>query len=357
MVSVRRKMNGAGLVSSWRTVGCAMLCAMALAGCSSGGLKKSNSKYSPRVVKLGEPVPQGGGAYKVGSAYKIKGRTYKPAEQPGYDKVGTASWYGTDFHGRKTANGEVYDMNSFTAAHTTLPLPSYVRVTNLGNSKSVVVRVNDRGPFAHDRIIDLSRKTAETLGFKRAGTAKVRVQYVGRAPLDGQDQWLTTTVRDHGANRETVRIDKRLASRAFAQDGQYNGNEERYQVAANAYRGRGHIPAAPSAPAPAAPPPVMVAQAPIQQPARQVVAVNTSSASNLAPNPVVQAGVFRNADSARALALKLEPSADVTITRYVDAAGDLFSVTMSPRPGGPGVDALLTYAQSEGTAVAQPVVY
>jgi rare lipoprotein A len=92
------------------------------------------------------------------------------------------------FHGRYTANGEIYDMNSLTAAHPTLPLPTYARVTNLQNGRSLVVRVNDRGPYAHDRIIDMSRRSAQALGFQRNGTAKVRVQYLGRAPLDGNDK-------------------------------------------------------------------------------------------------------------------------------------------------------------------------
>lgn len=171
-----------------------------LTGCNTSS---ESNKYgvtaSPRVVKPGTPVPSGGGYYKVGRPYKIAGRWYHPKEDPGYDKVGLASWYGSAFHGRKTANGEVFDMTALTAAHPTLPLPTYARVTNLENGNSVIVRVNDRGPFAHNRLIDLSKRTADVLGFKHRGTAKVRVQYVGMAPIDGNDgQWLTTTVRTDG---------------------------------------------------------------------------------------------------------------------------------------------------------------
>jgi rare lipoprotein A len=136
--------------------------------------------------------------YKLGKPYKIAGRWYHPEEDPGYDETGLASWYGDDFHGRRTANGEIYDMNALTAAHPTLPMPTYARVTNLENGRSVVVRVNDRGPFAHNRVIDLSKQTARLLGFKHNGTAEVRVQYVGAAPMDGDDEWLTTTVRENG---------------------------------------------------------------------------------------------------------------------------------------------------------------
>ena len=114
---------------------------------------------------------------------------YTPREDPGYDRVGSASWYGELFHGRRTANGEIYDMDRLSAAHPTLPLPVYARVTNLNNGRSLVVRINDRGPFARDRIIDLSRRSAELLGFRNHGTATVRVKYLRRAPLSGDDSY------------------------------------------------------------------------------------------------------------------------------------------------------------------------
>ncbi|WP_051213769.1 septal ring lytic transglycosylase RlpA family protein [Maritalea myrionectae] len=152
--------------------------------------KFSSSEYgvaaSPRLT-TGSKVRKGGGRYQVGKPYKVAGRWYRPQEDPNYDSVGRASWYGPNFHGRLTANGEIFDQNHLSAAHPTLPLPSYVRVTNLDNGRSVVVRVNDRGPFAHGREIDLSSRTADVLDFKNQGTAKVRVQYVGRAPLEGDD--------------------------------------------------------------------------------------------------------------------------------------------------------------------------
>jgi rare lipoprotein A len=142
---------------------------------------------SPRVVSNG-PVPKGGGRDMVGKPYLVKGKQYVPRLDKNYDRVGYASWYGSAFHGRLTANGEVYDQNSLTAAHPTFPLPSYARVTNLENGSSVIVRVNDRGPYERGRIVDLSNKTASLLDMKSKGTAKVRVQYVGRARMDGQDE-------------------------------------------------------------------------------------------------------------------------------------------------------------------------
>ncbi|HJP22585.1 MAG TPA: septal ring lytic transglycosylase RlpA family protein, partial [Alphaproteobacteria bacterium] len=105
---------------------------------------------------------------------------YKPKEDPDYSFTGIASWYGQPFHGRRTANGETYDMNALTAAHKTLPMPVYVRVTNLINGRSLVLRVNDRGPFVNGRIIDVSRRAAQLLGFINQGTARVRVEMVDR---------------------------------------------------------------------------------------------------------------------------------------------------------------------------------
>jgi rare lipoprotein A len=114
--------------------------------------------------------------YKVGEPYQINGIWYYPAEDWSYDETGIASWYGEDFHGKYTANGEVFDLNGTTAAHRTLPLPSVVQVTNLDNGRTIQVRVNDRGPFARGRILDLSRRAAQLLGFEGKGTAKVRVK-------------------------------------------------------------------------------------------------------------------------------------------------------------------------------------
>ncbi len=128
--------------------------------------------------QLQTSAPPAEGAYKVGEPYQVAGRWYTPEEDPDYNQVGIASWYGADFHNKVTANGEVYDMNKLTAAHTTLPMPSWVRVTNLENNRSLILRVNDRGPFVGNRIIDVSRRGAQLLGFERRGTTRVRVEAV-----------------------------------------------------------------------------------------------------------------------------------------------------------------------------------
>ena len=180
----------------------AVAACLVLANCASSGkfAGRVDPKYgvssSPRVVEFGEPVPKGGGTYRVGKPYTVAGRVYVPEEDVNYREEGLASWYGDDFHGRLTANGEIFDMGSLTAAHPTLPMPCYARVTNLTNGKSLIVRVNDRGPYHGNRLIDVSNKAAELLEFKGNGVARVRVEYVGRAPLEGSDdRQLMATLR------------------------------------------------------------------------------------------------------------------------------------------------------------------
>src|ERR1700693_3491708 len=180
----------------------AVAACLALANCASSDkfAGRVDPKYgvssSPRVIALGEPVPKGGGTYRIGKPYTVGGRIYVPEEDTSYREEGMASWYGDDFHGRLTANGEVFDMASLTAAHPTLPMPCYARVTNLGNGKSLIVRVNDRGPYHGNRLIDVSNKAAELLEFKGNGVARVRVEYVARAPLEGSDdRQLMATLR------------------------------------------------------------------------------------------------------------------------------------------------------------------
>ena len=174
--------------------------ASGIAACDSGGGNGEN--LGERVIPLGQPAPKGGGSYLIGRPYQVAGGWYRPREDPGYDQVGQASWYGELFHGRRTANGEIYDMERLSAAHPTLPLPVYARVTNLSNGRSIVVRVNDRGPYARDRIIDLSRRSAELLGFRANGTASVRVKYLGRAPMNGDDSY----ERRYAASQPWMRV-------------------------------------------------------------------------------------------------------------------------------------------------------
>lgn len=180
-----------------RLLAIAALLAPVIASCGGGvgssGVKRDafTSKefgvaVSPRVTKTKYP-PRGGGRYLPDKPYVVAGKTYRPIEGPGYVERGKASWYGQDFHGRRTANGEIFGAYYLTAASPVLPIPSYARVTNLENGRSVLVRVNDRGPYLHGRVIDLSYQAAAVLGYVNAGSASVEVRYVGPAPLNGDD--------------------------------------------------------------------------------------------------------------------------------------------------------------------------
>jgi len=187
--------------------------AVAVSACSRSKRNKA-PQLSKRVIPLGQPVPKGGGRYKVGEPYQVNGRWYYPRENTRYDRVGIASWYGEKFHGRYTANGEIFDMNALTAAHPTLPMPVYAEVTNLSNGRSIVVRINDRGPYARGREIDLSRRSAQALGIYRHGTAKVRVRYLGKAPLNGDDSYERRVLASKPWGRKFV--EKATAPRIYA---------------------------------------------------------------------------------------------------------------------------------------------
>jgi len=168
---------------------------------SSGGIDpKLGVRASRRVYEEGEEIPKGGGARLVGRPYVVAGRTYVPREVTRYSVVGLASWYGTAFHGRLTANGEVFDRYSISAAHKTLPLPSYARVTNIRNGRSIIVRVNDRGPYHSNRVMDVSERVAEVLDFKRMGTTEIKLDYLRQASIAGSDdRKLLATLRTDGA--------------------------------------------------------------------------------------------------------------------------------------------------------------
>lgn len=190
------------VTTSWRhavrLLSLSVAAATALSACSSMGLgptvkraaftsEEFGVKSSPRVTGNPNP-PRGGGRNLVGKPYVVRGQTYVPQENPiGYVGSGKGSWYGADFHGRLTANGEIFSANAITGAHPTLPLPSYVRVTNQNNGRSLIVRVNDRGPYLAGRVMDLSYRAAAMLGYVEQGSAPVSVEYLGRAPLEGDD--------------------------------------------------------------------------------------------------------------------------------------------------------------------------
>src|SRR3954468_4233095 len=157
------------LTASWARLAMTLLVCAGLAGCAESTLVANGTKMATEDQNHVPP-------YKLGKAYQIDGAWYYPKVDYDYNETGIASWYGPDFHGKSTANGEVYDQNALTAAHKTLPMPTLVRVTNLENGRSIEVRINDRGPFVNNRIIDLTRRGAQLLGFENQGTARVKVQ-------------------------------------------------------------------------------------------------------------------------------------------------------------------------------------
>lgn len=201
----------------WRLAALLFLVAPVLAACSGSGVGSSGVKraaftskefgvnVSPRLSTAKYPK-RGGGRVMPLKPYTVRGVTYQPVEGPGYVETGKASWYGQDFHGRQTANGEIFGAYYLTAASPVLPIPSYARVTNLSNGRSIMVRINDRGPYMSGRIIDLSYQAAEALGYRTHGSADVEVRYVGPAPINGDDNKMlmaslnrTTAMEQQGA--------------------------------------------------------------------------------------------------------------------------------------------------------------
>src|ERR1700748_2672201 len=221
-------------LGAWRGIAVVSACLL-LAICASSGLtSRVDPKYgvssSPRVVALGDPVPKGGGTYRVGKPYTVAGQVYVPEENVNYRQDGLASWDGDDFHGRLTANGEVFDMTSLSAGPPTLTMPCSARVTNLSNGKSLIVRVNDRGPYHGNRVMDVSSRAAELLEFKGNGVAHVRVEYVGRAPLEGSDdRQLMATLRT-GAPAPAPSLVRVASARPFVPETPSSGRAIRGEV-------------------------------------------------------------------------------------------------------------------------------
>ncbi|WP_028794812.1 septal ring lytic transglycosylase RlpA family protein [Thalassobaculum salexigens] len=270
--------------------------ALALSGCAETELLVHTAKTAKSQNDTGSK-----GYYKVGNAYEIQGVWYYPKEEWDYAETGIASWYGPGFHGKQTANGEVFDENALTAAHRTLPMPSIVRVTNLDNGRSIVVRVNDRGPFAHGRIIDMSRRSAQLLGFVRKGTAKVRVELMEPESLQER--------AEARGEQYVPNPDPTLPS-APAPSAAPSGS---VQVAVlNAPSGARSARAAPAATSIA--PPAAAATVPASRvPARATTGAGTASpvrplVSRTQPEPTqiyIQAGSFEDADNAHRLTGRL----------------------------------------------------
>ena len=314
--------------------------AIALAGCAESRLAGYAAKEVVRdTPSAPRPTTQGraGGIYKVGNPYQVAGVWYYPKEDPTYDETGIASWYGPGFHEKATANGEIFDQNEITAAHKTLPLPSLVRVTNLENGRSIIVRVNDRGPFVNGRIIDLSRKSAQLLGIDRAGTAKVRVQMVGPASGD---------VNVAQPRPQLSPEDKPPVVAA-----------PRPTVVAEALppppgaRGQTTVVAKPAPP----PPPASTVMAAANetpnlesQPVRQVPVMSTGI--------YVQAGAFTQFDNANRLGARLTSLGPTRISSAMVGGTEFFRVRVGPLSSVEQADQTLNYLIANGNGEARIVV-
>jgi rare lipoprotein A len=273
-----------------------LLTVIALVGCSSKAKRDPFAGIGSPIYKGSGPLPKGGGRHVVGEPYEIAGTWFYPKEEPHYDKTGVASWYGPQFHRRMTSNGEWFDMAYLSAAHPTLPLPSYAKVTNLDNGREIIVRVNDRGPFVDSRIIDLSKRSADELGFRNRGTAPVRVQYIGPAPLDDQGTHLAAM------NRELK-----------------EGTPLHQLIAAAGSPGVSNPELAVASLAPSHAPP----------PAEEALPAQPRSAY------FIQVGAFANLDNAQRAKFNLANLGEVEVTPVSATIGTLYRVTL--KPPSPGV--------------------
>lgn len=266
----------------------------------------------------------------MGKPYQVAGRWFTPKEQPGYDKTGVASWYGPQFHRRQTSNGEWFDMNELTAAHATLPLPSYAKVTNLANGRQVIVRINDRGPFVDTRVIDLSKRSAEVLAFKEQGKTNVRVQYIGPAPLNDDGRHLMAM------NRELSRGTplRNMIARA---DGRTGGE-------------------------------TAVAKVERRPSNSQPESGNQSAVAAITPSNVpfqtaqadgqffVQVGTFSDATNAERARASLEAAGPVQILPLEGSQGMVYRVRMGPLANAQQADAALQQAVHSGHGDARVIV-
>jgi rare lipoprotein A len=275
-----------------------------------------------------------GGIYKVGNPYQIGDTWYYPREQPDYDETGVASWYGPDFYGHRTANGEMYDGTQLTAAHRTLPLPVNVRVTNLENGRSVVVRVNDRGPYAKGRIIDLSAAAAKALDVVGNGTAKVRVTYLGRADMGNGLPPPDVTPPDIAVAAKAAPTHKVDTAALDIVPG-----------------------------LPVASPPPVVAALPAPVPSLPIPSANTEPTGQVTEVPVpasthlyVQAGAFSTRANAERMKERLGAADDIQISPIDRGGQRLYRVRCGPYDDVESADAALARLNGQGSNDAQIVV-
>ena len=282
------------------------------------------------------PAPNAQGYYKIGNPYQIDGAWYYPAIDWNYDETGIASWYGTPFHGKYTANGELYDMNAVTGAHRTLPMPSIVQVTNLDNGRTIQLRVNDRGPYARGRIIDVSRRAAQLLGFENIGTAKVRVQILVQESMQAQTLAQGNGGTELAAAPLIALPVTKVNAETLAPPPQNN------VAAANPPLSDGARPAQP------------LSLAPPANAATPDIAVKTVPVATT--HIYIQAGAFGQADNAARLKLRLNGIGNVQVISAKVNGAEVYRVRLGPVDNVNDADSLLNKVINSGVSQAKIVV-
>ena len=317
-----------------------VLCLLAflLTGCAEIELASHVAKQMPIPSES-----KAQGKFKVGSPYKIAGKIYHPRETYSFEQTGIASWYGPKFHGKKTANGETFDMYELTAAHKTLQMPSLVRVTNLENGRSIVVRINDRGPFSKGRVIDLSKRGAELLGFKNQGTARVKLQM-----LENESRQIAEAAR---RGQDTRGVEVAMNERG------YKPISHRAPATTRTANARQPAQVAPNA-----------AVTPVEIADIQTSVPGHVEQGRFYPDPVVhqravtptnifvQAGSFGNASNAERLASSLKRVADAHVQPAFVGGQNYYRVRIGPLSNVPEADAVLARLASIGQNDAIVVV-
>ncbi len=338
-----------------------LLAALLIGGLVTACADTKVAKHAPEETPKRDKTA-GHKGYKIGVPYQIKGKWYYPKEDFAYSETGIASWYGSYFHGRATANGEIYDMNDLTAAHKTLPMPSMVRVTNLDNGRSLKLRVNDRGPFVDGRIIDVSRRASQLLGFHENGLAKVKVDILadesrvlaGLAPNPADKSAASSVMAAKGYPSETQSV--AYASAASAQTPAPSSSTARN----TAYRNAAYAPARGVAPqsdrkAPLSLPSMVTAaghDGPGLGEGKQSAA---PTASRSRRNIYVQAGAFSYADNAETAREQLRNVGPVLISPVQRDGRDFFRVRVGPLASEDEADRLLAAVVRAGFATSRVV--
>lgn len=316
--------------------------ALFLSGCAETELASHAFKRANGAGDEETATGPGRGVYKVGDPYQINGVWFYPAEDYSYDETGIASWYGPGFHEKYSANGEVFDQNLVTAAHRTLPMPCFVRVTNLDNGRSIVVRINDRGPYARGRIIDMSRRAAQLLGFEQIGTAKVRVQMLAE-----ESKQLATAMRADGQVSSGSKVAQAGATYANRPG---SVAELRPGEAPAAAAPRIPVNGAPLTPPPVAKPPIVQASLPDPTAAAPItVPVKKTSI-------YVQVGAFANGDNANRLGNSMRQIGPTLIVPATVNNQQFYRVRIGPLATVDDADKTLEQVFSAGHPEARIVV-